>query len=359
MRYNTRSGKSSIPITRKISLPFELVFEILSWLPVESLLRFKCVSKQWYSLIRDPGFIKKHLVQSKPEFLLFEILSNMDKMHGEKFEVVSLTKKGLVLEINYAYKKYRIRNPFTRQILDLPDPQNNSYQISLLDIPDTCDFKVVSIYTDEKHNQDCEILTVGTDEQWRPLKLPSISNLGERRIVSFSYEVIVNFYFIRLIEDGSNLCIRVDALDVESECFSSFTIPQSFPSALKISSMNWRGHLAFAYIEGEKLNVRVFENTKKQKLSERKTVPLKFLEEDQSMKENLIPLSAPGKNEIEIIWFSKKGKAYCYGIKSKKIIYETPDGYNACKIQPNLITFRGMKTEKIPTRDESVKADRH
>ncbi|GAV85984.1 hypothetical protein CFOL_v3_29418 [Cephalotus follicularis] len=108
--------------------------------------------------------------------------------------------------------------------------------------------------------------------------------------------------------------------------------------------MNWIGHLAFAYIEGEKLNVMVFENRKKQKLSERKTVPLKFLEEDQSMKENLIPLSAPGKNEI--IWFWKKGKTFCYDIKSKKITYETPEGHNAGRIRPNLIAFRGMKSEK-------------
>ncbi|GAV85985.1 hypothetical protein CFOL_v3_29419, partial [Cephalotus follicularis] len=141
---------------------------------------------------------------------------------------VYLTAKGLVLEINSASKKYRIRNPFTRQILDLPDPQNHIYQISLVNIPDTGDFKVLSIFRDQKQNQDCEILTVGTDEQWRPLKLPGISNLGERRIVSISSHVIVYFHCIWLIADGSNLCIRVDSLDVESECFSSFTIPQSF-----------------------------------------------------------------------------------------------------------------------------------
>lgn len=45
-------------------LPLELLIaEILSRLPVKSLLRFKSVCKSWYSLIEDPEFIKLH--QSK------------------------------------------------------------------------------------------------------------------------------------------------------------------------------------------------------------------------------------------------------------------------------------------------------
>ncbi|XP_059664198.1 F-box/kelch-repeat protein At3g06240-like [Cornus florida] len=41
-----------------------LLVEILSKLPVKALLRFKCVSKRWRSLISDPHFIKAHLNQS-------------------------------------------------------------------------------------------------------------------------------------------------------------------------------------------------------------------------------------------------------------------------------------------------------
>ncbi|PON70470.1 F-box domain containing protein [Parasponia andersonii] len=42
-----------------------LLEEIFSWLPPESLFRFKCVSKSWYalinSLIKNPEFVNKHL----------------------------------------------------------------------------------------------------------------------------------------------------------------------------------------------------------------------------------------------------------------------------------------------------------
>ncbi|XAR68182.1 hypothetical protein NMG60_11003223 [Bertholletia excelsa] len=45
-------------------LPGDVLIEILSRLPVKSLLRFTCVCRQWYSLITNPNFISTHLNQS-------------------------------------------------------------------------------------------------------------------------------------------------------------------------------------------------------------------------------------------------------------------------------------------------------
>ncbi|XP_058211841.1 F-box protein CPR1-like [Rhododendron vialii] len=42
-------------------LPGEIVYDILSRLPVKSLHRFKSVSKPWLALITDPEFVKSHL----------------------------------------------------------------------------------------------------------------------------------------------------------------------------------------------------------------------------------------------------------------------------------------------------------
>lgn len=42
-------------------LPEDVVMEILSRLPVKSLIRFKAVNKSWYALIRNPDFIARHL----------------------------------------------------------------------------------------------------------------------------------------------------------------------------------------------------------------------------------------------------------------------------------------------------------
>ncbi|GFS30739.1 hypothetical protein Acr_00g0013690 [Actinidia rufa] len=45
----------------------ELIVENLVKLPVKSLLRFRCISKSWYSMITYPGFIAKHLDHNKEE----------------------------------------------------------------------------------------------------------------------------------------------------------------------------------------------------------------------------------------------------------------------------------------------------
>ncbi|XP_059668804.1 F-box protein CPR1-like [Cornus florida] len=44
--------------------PQEVLIEILSRVPVNSLLRFRCVSKSWLSLITSPNFINTHVNQS-------------------------------------------------------------------------------------------------------------------------------------------------------------------------------------------------------------------------------------------------------------------------------------------------------
>ncbi|XP_042513963.1 F-box protein CPR1-like [Macadamia integrifolia] len=46
------------------NLPQDLIVDILSRLPVKSLLKFRCVSKSWCVLITDPAFVKIHLNQS-------------------------------------------------------------------------------------------------------------------------------------------------------------------------------------------------------------------------------------------------------------------------------------------------------
>ncbi|XP_023892016.1 F-box/kelch-repeat protein At3g23880 [Quercus suber] len=50
---------------KKDHLPHDIVLIILARLPVKSVLRFRCVSKTWYSSIATPNFISNHLIYHK------------------------------------------------------------------------------------------------------------------------------------------------------------------------------------------------------------------------------------------------------------------------------------------------------
>lgn len=63
---------------QNLGLPHELIVEILLRLPIRSLLRFKCVSTSWRSLISNPHFTKSHfdLVASPAHRLLLNRISD-------------------------------------------------------------------------------------------------------------------------------------------------------------------------------------------------------------------------------------------------------------------------------------------
>ncbi|XP_050225148.1 F-box protein CPR1-like [Mercurialis annua] len=64
-------------------IPIDVICGILSYLPVKSVLRFKCVSKSWYSLISDSHFKKLHRFQSqKATYDQVFVLQNLDNNYS-------------------------------------------------------------------------------------------------------------------------------------------------------------------------------------------------------------------------------------------------------------------------------------
>lgn len=59
-RRNQRESRAMI-----LNMPEEILIEMFVRLPVESLLRLRCVCKCWYSLISNPGFTAAHLSHQK------------------------------------------------------------------------------------------------------------------------------------------------------------------------------------------------------------------------------------------------------------------------------------------------------
>ncbi|KAK6147463.1 hypothetical protein DH2020_018375 [Rehmannia glutinosa] len=74
------------------TLPTDLIIDILLRLPVKSLGKFKCVSKQWLQLITDPHFISIHreLCLHNPNILLVKKIPLLQESHMKKSTRVDL-----------------------------------------------------------------------------------------------------------------------------------------------------------------------------------------------------------------------------------------------------------------------------
>ncbi|CAI9771097.1 unnamed protein product [Fraxinus pennsylvanica] len=96
------------------SLPSEIITEILSRLPVKSLLKFMCVSKEWLSLISSPEFIKIHLkiASNDPNFTRHRIMFTISE---PRFNLKNCSLRSFLYEPSTDAVKivYPGRNPRT------------------------------------------------------------------------------------------------------------------------------------------------------------------------------------------------------------------------------------------------------
>jgi len=81
---NINTGRKGFGKERKMaSTPIfsdDLIVEILSWLPVNILMRFRCVSKTWNSLIFSSYFAKLHLERSSRNMQILLKLKDLDRV---------------------------------------------------------------------------------------------------------------------------------------------------------------------------------------------------------------------------------------------------------------------------------------
>ncbi|CAL5206005.1 unnamed protein product [Lathyrus oleraceus] len=99
-----------------ITLPDELIAEVLSLLNVKSLTRLKCVSKSWNSIISDPVFVKIHLHKSSrnPHIILFP----SDVINNSVFVLpISLLQKPSFYFFNYESEYHSMKLPHRHRVI--------------------------------------------------------------------------------------------------------------------------------------------------------------------------------------------------------------------------------------------------
>ncbi|KAK3024956.1 hypothetical protein RJ639_042763 [Escallonia herrerae] len=307
-------------------LPHEVIVEILSWLPVEVLLRLQLVCKEWYAIIRNRYFIEMHISRATCA-TLFNIrrtttVSPTPSSAQHKVHLICGCD-GLELERSNTTKKYYIVNPTIRKTLELPDPHEDSLGMTFSFVPATGDYKLVSIYKDEHGHVCFEVLSVETDSSWRPLKFPEIEILDKKRKKCFLVPTDAAVHYVGVTRKGSDVEEVVASLNLETETFTVTTLPKGlYPDWEKVWAVSWKGKLALLDRATEHLCVTVLENYKKQKWGK----AFKGIDED-----DYIPISA----EYDHLWFwSKSNKIFSCNIETEYIrdVISAPDGYELLSI---------------------------
>lgn len=312
-------------------IPDDIITEILMHSPMKSLLRFKFLSKEWFTKIEQSWFVHWHLDQYEGPAYAFS--------EEGGYEAKS-SQCGLILEANESLRKYRIRNPLTRHVLYLPDPQRVG-SLSYLVKSDKA-FKVVSILADNDGSFSCEVLFIGVDDQWRPLEigLPSLKGL---KMVPGDHAA----FFVQCSPNSelTDWNKGFFYLDLFNDCFHHCVLPYSFfPGWKNALPLYWKGLLAFAYIAHEDLKVLILKDHKTQEWSEMK-ITLKFLKENPHMKgKPIAPIYADVCDEI---LFDTSETMFYYHMGTNEVEYiESLNNLDfSLHIRPSLINLEGMERE--------------
>ncbi|KAI3853844.1 hypothetical protein MKX03_001172, partial [Papaver bracteatum] len=251
-------------------LPPHIIHEILLRIPAESLLGFKSVCKDWYSLIKDPSFAKQHYDHHKANNQSIDIVFIYDSDYLNKYYLTILNKMWEYEDVpcNKETKtdKYRVKvpteriskltscngllcfhtefpllmlNPITKEMLKLPKPwiEEEDEEAS------ACGFgfdakknvyKVVQLKRcfSNSSSLECEVLELGTTMSWRKIQhQPSFPHpdLGDPELRPDPVFVEGSIYWIAF--DEEILCFDVAAEmfelipgpDPQTHCDCSYT----------------------------------------------------------------------------------------------------------------------------------------
>ncbi|KAK4391177.1 F-box protein [Sesamum angolense] len=212
------------------NLPSELIINILSRLPIRTIISCKCVCKSWLNLLDTPEFARSHFSRSVPGLILWQRQRDLDSEHFEG------SANGLVCfrKLGQHPETVHICNPITRDYIQLPTPGTIWYS------PTTVTYgfgaskasgqhKVVRIYHEcirvpDTHEllgipkSECWVYTLGTGS-WRSIAPGPKLEYNSRSIGAF-----LNGNLHWLVADSEGFA-RISCLDLETEVFSTFSAP--------------------------------------------------------------------------------------------------------------------------------------
>ncbi|KAK6263682.1 hypothetical protein SCA6_019116 [Theobroma cacao] len=242
------------------NLPGDLTIEILSRLPVKSLLRFRCVHKTWLCLLKSSYFITKHLQNPNNKDHAFVFVKYTDASDMSRFKLlthdtleVSLdlglpfprwdtvvgSCNGLVclyIDHHFPRTKIMLYNPALRVHKSIPEstlpgPESRSVGHVFLGFGyDSVnnDYKVVRVVSLNCHKEGklvssvkAEVYTLGVNS-WREVAIPPGVNFG-----LYKPQVFLNgaIHWLGMVEKNRNAIKVLVSFDVSTEVFNLIPLP--------------------------------------------------------------------------------------------------------------------------------------
>ncbi|XP_020229884.1 F-box/kelch-repeat protein At3g23880 [Cajanus cajan] len=251
-------------------LPQELILEILSWLPVKDLMRFRSLSKTWTTLMFHHAFVKLHLQRSsKNKHILLSfyqydnavddwndegVVAAPCSTHGllenptstinncirrfSETNIVIGACNGLVCICSFFitdhYIKYWVRfwNPATRImsedsphiVLFASEYQNEPYYLKFgFGFDDSSDtYKVVMILLDfQSHKRETRVLIMG-DSSWKKTLTCSLFPLPDQ-VVGQLVSGTLNWLALSSIGNGP-YCYQWDSVTIDELVIFSYDL---------------------------------------------------------------------------------------------------------------------------------------
>ncbi|XP_010539106.1 PREDICTED: F-box protein At3g07870-like [Tarenaya hassleriana] len=168
------------------AIPYDLIFEILSYLPSKTLMRFRTVSKKFNSLITDPRFSRLHHRRSRDRLFALSAISKHRGSDSLDLRIFLTDENNETIhEFTRCFYKDRVNriigsnhqllcfvldnslslyDPINRDFLELPSPSprrvRSPHSVSFGFVDSTMQYKVIRWYLSHGSNLVFEVLTL-------------------------------------------------------------------------------------------------------------------------------------------------------------------------------------------------------
>ncbi|VAI92675.1 unnamed protein product [Triticum turgidum subsp. durum] len=225
----------SLPPTMLTLLPDDVISEILSWTPVKSVCRFRCLSRGWLALVSSQAFLAAHKSQVDLHLLLATSSSGKEasnigrdlRLFDEEGNVVRVIRNvGALWTVCHGVdgpvcvtRDFRGRrdvfgvnviNPATGSVLITVTVELESQEIFLFNIGCAAPSGVYKVVRFD--DESWKVLTLGDDAEWSELRSPAttLSNYFYRSFVVTVNGVMHFLYTSRRLPFYKDLILRLD-----------------------------------------------------------------------------------------------------------------------------------------------------